>query len=103
MLVIAAIIVWGILDGMFIGGRMTYSGGLKVSAEGRISEREKCYKLAELKDIDTGRKFTVGEKLICGVLKHGGLKGGINAMKKVQREPNELWRHSWKYCKAQRQ
>ncbi len=63
-----------------------------------MSEREKCYKLPEMRNIETWRKFTVGEQLICGVLKHGGLKGRISAIKEAQRDENELWRHKWKYA-----
>lgn len=71
MLMIAVIVVCGIMYGALWSGRKAYGGHMAVSVEGRISEREKCYKLPELRSIGEQKKFSVSDRLIRGVLRQG--------------------------------
>ncbi len=71
MLMIAVIIALGIVYGMSRNNRRTVGGYLVVSAEGRIMEREKCYKIPELRSIGALPKFAVSDRFIQGVLRQG--------------------------------
>ena len=92
MLMIAVIIALGIAYGMSGKSRRIVGGYVAVSAEGRISEREKCYKIPELRSIGALPKFAVSDRFIQGVLrqglcsidKHGGKNelNGFNSMRK---------------------
>ena len=92
MLMIAVIIALGIAYGMWGRSGKTHSGYLKLSVEGRISERENCYKPAEYRSIGILPKFPVSDRFIqgilrqgiCGIDKHGGKKelNGFNDTRK---------------------
>lgn len=71
MFMIAVIVVCGILYGALVSERMTLSGHMALSAEERVSEREQCYKLPELRVIGIERKFAVSDRFIHGVLRQG--------------------------------
>ncbi len=71
MLMIAVIIALGIVYGMSRNNRRTVGGYIAVSAEGRIMEREKCYKIPELRSIGALPKFAVSDRFIQGVLRQG--------------------------------
>ena len=84
MLMIAVIIALGIAYGMSGKSRRIVGGYVAVSAEGRISEREKCYKIPELRSIGTLPKFAVSDRFIQGVLRQGlcgiDMNGGKNKL-----------------------
>lgn len=92
MLMIAVIIALGIVYGMQGRSGKTYSGYIAVSAEKRISQRENCYKIPELRSIGVLPKFAVSDRFVQGVLRQGicgidkhGVKNelnGFNSMRK---------------------
>ena len=80
MLMIAVITVLGVAC-VLMGMSMTEDSGYReICAELRVSEREKCYKPAELRRIGQLQKFSVSDRFIqgllrqgiCGIDKHGG-------------------------------
>lgn len=71
MLMIAVVTVLGAFC-VLMGMSMTEDSGYRaIGAELRISEREKCYKPAELRSIGTLRKFSVSDRFIQGILRQG--------------------------------
>lgn len=102
MLVIAAIIIWWIADGMLLNDRMTFRGYKIVSREGRISEREDCYKLPEYQSIGTLPKISVSDMLIYDSLKYGGYKAGRYAVKETQSDPNQCREHIGRHACSNR-
>lgn len=82
IIMIAIITVLGVMC-VWLGMSMSENDGFsRIGAEVRMSEREKCYKPAELRSIGTLPKFTVADRFvqgilrqgICGIDKHGGKK-----------------------------
>ena len=98
MLMIAVIIALGIAYGMNGKNRRTVGGFVAVSAEGRISEREKCYKIPELRSIGTLPKFAVSDRFIQGVLRQGLCSIDVYGKKDELNGFNSLRRYAGKYA-----
>ena len=101
MLMIAVIVVCGILYGALVSERMTYSGHMAVSAEGRMSEREQCYKLPELRRIGIEQKIAVSDMVIYGVLRQGlcgvdahGDKNNLNGINDIRKHVSKNTRNN---------
>ena len=76
---VATVIALAMLYGVSSHGNVAYEGSARpgiICAEDRLYVSEKCDKVTEASSLFELRRFTAGEKLLCGVLRHGGMKVG---------------------------
>ena len=97
MLMIAVIIALGIVYGMQGRSGKTYGGYTAVSAEERISERENCYKIPELRSIGGLPKFAVSDRFVQGVLRQGICSIDKNGGKEELNGFNDTRKYALKY------
>ena len=76
---VATVIALGMLYALSSPGKMEYETVARpgiICAEDRQYVSVKCDKVGEVSSFFELRRFTAGEKLLCGFLKHGGMKAG---------------------------
>lgn len=95
---IAVITVLGLVC-VWLGMSMSESGGYrKIGVEGCMSEREKCYKFAELRSIGASRKFSVSDRFVQGVLRQGICSIDKNGGKNELNGFNDTRKYALKYA-----